>query len=150
MPPAADQDGGYIRRKDWGVSRKLLKRGPVTVVCEFMRDNHSINERFQGPWSFVTQRAFRLAQCGIQLRDSSDAGRDDVPLRAEPPGDVALRSLKPRVYQDVEARPAGWRCGCGWKGELDEPGGVGVEMDEDWSLVLAEELGPCFYVGHLD
>lgn len=112
----------------------------MAVIGELMRYGHHVDER--GIRRGACRRcaaAFHVAQGILEVGHGLDAWWHDVPLGAEPPGYIALRTLQPRIDEDIKVRAAWWWGGILRVRNLDEPGCVGVEVDEKRSAIVIVE-----------
>ena len=70
----------------------------------------------------------------VENVDARHAGRGGVRLRGEPGRHVRLRAGEPRVDEDAEVGSIWWRRDVWGIRELEEPGAVGIEVRENWTV----------------
>lgn len=147
VAPAADQVGGDLGREDGGMGRHLEKGCLVAVVGKLVGHDDGVDVRRRGvrsvvgaPRAQLEKRAgLDVPQGMVKVGHGVEAGRDEVPLSAEPAGDVALRPAQPGIDEDVEmgAAPAV----VSRPRQLQQPGGVAVEVGQQRAVTpgAAEE-----------
>ena len=64
-----------------------------------------------------------------------------MPLLAEPGGDIALRTCEPWIQNEIEEVTSAWSNLSHWVGYLNQPGGVGIEVVEEWRCACTLEYG---------
>lgn len=128
----------YFGREDGHIGVDLEQRVLVTMVREFVRDGNGIDPRLDMhtvldplPPSLAYAQSssgqnLNLAGHVLHLCNILHGALDGVPLLREPPGNIRLRALQPRVDEDVVVYAAAVFDGRRRARNLQQPRGVGV------------------------
>lgn len=112
----------------------LLQRLPMTMIRKLMAHRHGINQR---PLALLPTpppspgQNLHLPRQRIHLCDRPHRALRRMPLLREPPRYIALPAPQPRVDQHVVVDAGAALDGRGGARDLQQPGGVGVEVVED-------------------